>query len=70
MGFNFVEKFKDLESAAHASSTFQILFQKKKIIRKPSKPGHGNLVLIIQVKWDGDFDGIRTNFLKVLTYYS
>ena len=31
MGFNFVEKFKDLESAAHASSTFQILFQKKKL---------------------------------------
>ena len=29
MEFNFVEKFKDIESTAHASSTFQILFQKK-----------------------------------------
>ena len=70
MGFNFVEKFKDIESTAHASSTFQIFFQKKIFRRKPSKPGHGNLVLIFQVKWDGEFDGIRTNFRKVLTYYS
>ena len=50
MGFNFVEKFKDIESTAHASSTFQIFFQKKIFHRKPSKPGHGNLVLIFQVK--------------------
>ena len=50
-------------------------FLKKRFIRKSSKPGHGNLVLItstVQVelsKLNFNFDDTRTNFLQVLTYY-
>ena len=51
------------------------LKKKKRFLRKSSKPGHGNLVLItstVQVelsKLNFNFDDIRTNFLQVLTYY-
>ena len=50
-------------------------FYKKRFLRKSSKPGHGNLVLItstVQIelsKLSFNFDDIRTNFLQVLTYY-
>ena len=49
-----------------------LFFIKKKIIRKSSKPGHGNLVLIISTvqvelsKLNFNFDDIRTYFLQVL----
>ena len=46
---NFVNKFKAVVSTAHTSTIFQIFF-KKIFIRKSSKSGHGNLVLILQVK--------------------
>ena len=63
---------------AHSSPIFQnflLFFKKKRFLRKSSKPGHGNLVLItliVQVelwKLSFNFDDIRTNFLQVLTYY-
>ena len=58
------------------SPIFQIFsLKKERFLRKSSKPGHGNLVLItstVQVelsKLNFNFDDIRTNFLQVLTYY-
>ena len=51
------------------------VFFKKKILKKSSKPGHWNLVLItstVQVvlsKLNFNFDDIRTNFLEVFNYY-
>ena len=50
---------------------FQIFFLKKRFLRKSSKPGHGNPVLITTVqaelsKLNFNFDDIRTYFLQVL----
>ena len=74
---NFFKKFKAIDSTtAHTSPKFQISFLKKRFLRKSSKPGHGNLVLItstVQVellKFNFNLDDIRTNFLQVLPYYS
>ena len=70
---NFFKKFKAIASTAHTSPIFHFFF-KKRFLRKSSKPGHGNLVLItstVQVelsKLNFNFDDIRTNFLQVLTY--
>ena len=58
------------------SPIFQIFsLKKEKFLRKSSKPGHGNLVLItsnvqVELKLNFNLDHIRTNFLQVLTYYS
>ena len=72
---NFLKKFKAITSTVHTLSIFQIFLKKKIFFRKSSKPGHGKLVLIastVQVelsKLNFNFDDVRTNFLKVLTYY-
>ena len=70
---NFFKKFKAIDSTtAHTSPKFQISFLKKRFLRKSSKPGHGNLVLItstVQVelsKLNFNFDDIRTYFLQIL----
>ena len=44
---NSIEKFKAIASTAHASPIFQI-FLKKRFLRKSSKRGHGNVVLMLQ----------------------
>ena len=70
---NSLEKFKAVASLAiqHTSPISQF-FQKKRFLRKSSKPGHGNLVLItstVQVDFsmlNFNFDDIRTYFLQVL----
>ena len=65
---NFFKKFKAIASLP----IFQIFFFKKRFIRKSSKPGHENLVLItstVQVeisKLNFNFDDIRTYFLQVI----
>ena len=70
---NFFKKFKAIASLpmpyfANISDFFLISH-----LRKSSKPGHGNLVLItstVQVqlsKLNFDFDDVRTYFLQVLT---
>ena len=64
-----IEKFKAIAPTAYTSPIFQIFF-KKRFLRKSSKPGHGVLVLILQVEWDRNFDDIRTNFLQALIYYN
>ena len=54
---------------------FQVFFKKTRFLRKSSKPGHENLVLItltVQVelsKLHLHFEDIRTMFFQVLTYY-
>ena len=69
---NFFKKFKAIASTVYTSPIFQIFFIKKKILRKSSKPGHGNLVLItstVQVelsKLNFNFDDVRTFFLQAL----
>ena len=67
---NFFEKFKVIASLPILR---HFRFKKKNtFLRKSSKPGHGNLVLItstIQVelsKLNFDFDDIKTYFLQVL----
>ena len=76
MEFNFFAKFKvkrqhHFPYFAHISD----LKKKKRFLRKSSKPGHRNLVLItsaVQVehsKLNFNFDDIRTNFLQVLASY-
>ena len=74
--FNFFEKFKAIASLLVLRPYFRFFLKKnKRFLRKSSKPGHGNLVLItstVQVelsKLNFNFDDIRTNFLQVLTYY-
>ena len=68
---NSFEKFKAIASLP----IFQILKKKKRFLKKTSKPGHGNLVLITSIvkfglsKLNFNFSDIRTNFLQVLTYY-
>ena len=70
---NSFEKFK-ANSIVHCSYfAHQILF-KKRFLKKSSKPGYENLVLItstvqIELSKLNFFDDIRTNFLQVLTYY-
>ena len=59
----------------HTSHIFQIVFFKKRFLKKSSKPGHRNPVLTtstVQIdpsKLNVNFDDIITNFLQVLTYY-
>ena len=44
---NSFEKFKEkFKIFAHISDYYYLFFLKKRILRKSSKPGHGNLVLI------------------------
>ena len=64
-----VKKFKVIVSAVQTFPIFHIFF-KKRFLRKFNKPGHGSLVLILQVEWVVNFDYIRNNALQVLTYYS
>ena len=65
-----VEKFKAIVSLLILRPYCRFFF-KKRFIRKSSKPGHGNLVLItssVQVelwKLSVNFDYIRTKFLQV-----
>ena len=72
--YNSFEKFKAIASMPILRPYFRS-FYKKRFLRKSSKPGHGNLVLItstVQIelsKLSFNFDDIRTNFLQVLTYY-
>ena len=54
----------------HTLPISQILVKQKRFLRKSRNPGHGNLVLILQVEWDKNYDSIRINFLQILTYYS
>ena len=37
--------------AAHTSPIFSVFLKKNRFLRKSSKPGHGNLVLIIYFNW-------------------
>ena len=68
---NFFEKFKVIASLPILRH-FRFKKKKNRFLRKSSKPGHGNLVLItstIQVelsKLNFDFDDIKTYFLQVL----
>ena len=72
---NSFEKFKAI-ALLPILRPYLRFFLRKRFLRKSSKPGHGNLVLItstVQVelsKLNFNFDDIRTNFLQVLTYYS
>ena len=70
------EKFKAI--ASHISAILCPHFRSlilKRFLRKSSKPGHGNVVLItltVQVelsKLNFNFNDIRTIFLQVLTSY-
>ena len=69
---NFFKKFKAIASTAHTSPIFHFFLKKKRFLRKSSKPGHGNLVIItvtVQVelsKLNFNFDDVRTCFLQVL----
>ena len=65
MESNSVEKFKATASTPRTSPIFKIFYVKKDF----SKLGHGNLVLILQVDWDRNFDDIRTGFLHFWTYH-
>ena len=68
----FFEKFRAIESLLILGPYFRFFLKKKRFLRKSSKPGHGNLVLItstIQVelsKLNFNFDDIKTYFLQVL----
>ena len=75
MESNFFKKFKVIASLPiYTSPIFKFILKKKKkrFIRKCSKPGHGNLVLITSTvqaelsKLKFNFDEIRTYFLQVL----
>ena len=69
MKSNPAKKFKAIGSTAHTSPIFK-LFLKEIFLGKSSKPGVGNMVVILQFEWDGNFDDMRTNILQVLTYYA
>ena len=66
--FNSFEKFKVKHHCPYFAHISDL--KKKRFLRKSSKPGHGNLVLItstVQVelsKLNFNFDDIRTNFFK------
>ena len=68
---NFFKKFKAIASLAILHPYFR-LFKKKRFIRKSSKPGNGNLVLItstVQValsKLNFNFDDIQGSIDKKL----
>ena len=70
--FNSFEKFKVKHHCPYFAHISDL--KKKRFLRKSSKPGHGNLVLItstFQVKLSKlkfKFDDIRSNLLQVLTY--
>ena len=72
---NSFKKFKAIASLSILRPYFRFFFLKKRFLRKSSKPGHGNLVLITSTfqveisKLNFNFDDIKTNFLQVLTYY-
>ena len=69
---NFFKKFKAIASLPILCPYFRLKKKKKRFLRKSSKPGHGNLVLItsnVQAelsKLNFNFDDIRIYFLKVL----
>ena len=72
---NSFEKFKAI-ALLPILRPYLRFFLRKRFLRKSSKPGHGNLVLItvtVQVGLSNlnfNFsDDTRTNFLLVLTYY-
>ena len=75
---NSFEKFKAIALLPIAWYFVHIseFFLQKRFLRKSSKPGHKNLVLItspVQVelsKLNFNCDDTRTNFLQILTYYS
>ena len=68
---NFFKKFKAIAHTAHTCPYLRF-FLKKRWLRKSSKPGHGNLVLITSTaqgelsKLNFNFDDKRTYFLQVL----
>ena len=68
----FFEKFRAIASLLILGPYFRFFFLKKRFLRKSSKLGHGNLVLItstIQVelsKLNFNFDDIKTYFLQDL----
>ena len=74
MKSNSFRKVKAIASLPILSPYFRIFFffQKKRFLRKSSKPGHVNLVLITSTaqvelsKLNFNFDDIRTYFLLVL----
>ena len=69
---NFFKKFKAMASNHCPYFAYISDLKKKRFLRKSSKPGHGNLVLItstVQVehsKLNFNFDDIRTYFLQAL----
>ena len=70
---NFFKEFKAIASLPILRSYFRFFFFfVKRFLRKSSKPGHGNVVLItstVQVEilnLNFNFDDIRTYFLQVL----
>ena len=68
---NIFKKCKAIASLPILSLYFRF-FLKKRFLRKPSKPGHRNVVLITSTnqvelsKLNFNFDDIRTYFLQVL----
>ena len=72
---NSFKKFKAIASLPILCPYFRSFLFKKRFLRKSSKPGYGNLVLITSTvrfelsKLNFNFDDIRTNFLQGLTYY-
>ena len=63
-------QYNQQSNCPHSVHILDFLKKKKKILRKSSKPGHGNLLLItstVQVelsKLSFNFDDIRTYFLS------
>ena len=74
MESNSYEKFIAIVSLLILRPYFRGFF-KKRFLRKFSKPGHGNLVLLTSTakvdlsNLNFNFDDRRTNFLQVLTYH-
>ena len=72
---NSFEKFKAIASLPILHPYFRLFFIKKRFLRKSSKPGHRNLVLITanaQVELSNlnfNSDDIITYFLQVLRDY-
>ena len=69
---NFFKKFLAVASLRILRLYFRLFFKEKRFLRKSSKPGHGNLLLItstVQIeisKLNFNSDDIRTYFLQVL----
>ena len=62
--------YPTLWETLHTLPISQILVKQERFLRKSRNHGHGNLVLILQVEWDKNYDSIRINFLQILTYHS